>query len=116
MWSRISDLAQCYEETNQLDPALREYQEAARLSSSQAALHQKVGEIAFRLNQWPVAERALIAALRLRPEDYQVRFLLSRVYEQEGKLLDAERECAYAARVIPAAQPMLESLRSRLRR
>lgn len=109
-------LAQCYEETNQVDAALREYQEAARLSPSQAIMHQKVGQMAFRLNQWPVAERALVTALRQRPEDYQARFLLSQVYEQEGKLLDAERECSYAARVIPAAQPMLESLRRRLGR
>jgi serine/threonine protein kinase len=109
-------LAQCYEETNQVDAALREYQEAARLSPAQAIMHQKVGQMAFRLNQWPVAERALVTALRQRPEDYQTRFLLSQVYEQEGKLLDAERECAYAARVIPAAQSMLENLRRRLGR
>lgn len=109
-------LAQSYEETNQFEAALREYQEAARLSPSQTIMHQKVGQMAFRLNQWPVAERALVTALRQRPEDYQSRFLLSQVYEHEGKLLDAERECSYAARVIPAAQPMLESLRRRLGR
>ncbi len=109
-------LAQCYEETNQLDAALREYQEAARLSPAQAYLHMKVGQVALRLNQLPVAERELIASLRIRPEEYQTRYLLSQVYEKEGKLIDAERECSYVVRVIPAAQPMLDSLRRRLGR
>jgi serine/threonine protein kinase len=109
-------LAQSYEETNQPEPALREYQEAARLAPTQAAMHLKVGQLAFRLHQLPVAERAFITVLRLHPEDYQTRFLLSQVYENEGKLIDAERECAYVVRVIPAAQPMLSRLRSRLGR
>jgi serine/threonine protein kinase len=109
-------LAQSYEETNQPEPALREYQEAARLAPSQAGLHLKVGQLALRLNQLPVAERAFITVLRLHPEDYQTRFLLSQVYENEGKLIDAERECSYVIRVIPAAQPMLARLRSRLGR
>jgi serine/threonine protein kinase len=109
-------LAQSYDETNQPEPALREYQEAARLAPSQTGLHLKVGQLAFRLNQFPVAERAFITVLRLHPEDYQTRFLLSQVYENEGKLIDAERECTYVIRVIPAAQPMLTRLRSRLGR
>lgn len=109
-------LAQCYEETNQLEAALRDYQEASRLSPSQAYLHMKVGQVAFRLNQLPVAEREFIRALQIRPEEYQTRYLLSQVYEAEGKLIDAERECSYVIRVIPAAQPMLERLRRRLGR
>src|SRR5438270_2377932 len=39
-------LAQCYEDTNQLEPALREYQEAARFAPKQPLLHQKVGQLA----------------------------------------------------------------------
>ncbi len=109
-------LAQCYEETNQLEPALREYLEAARLAPAQTGLHLKVGQLAFRLNQLPVAERELIMVLRQHPEDYQARFLLCQVYENEGKLLDAERECSYVIRVIPAAQPVLARIRSRLGR
>src|SRR6266699_781111 len=109
-------LAQCYEETNQLEPALREYQEAARLAPKQALLHQKVGQLAWRLNQLPVAERAFVTALTLNAADHQTRFLLCQVYENEGKLIDAERECAYVVPMIPAAQQVLLRIRSRLGR
>ena len=111
-------LAQCYEETGQLDPALREFQEAARLApkSVQASLHQRVGLLALRLNNLPVAERAFVGALTLNPADHATRFQLSQVYEQEGKLVDAERECSYIVAMIPAAQPVLQRIRFRLGR
>ncbi|TMD80709.1 MAG: tetratricopeptide repeat protein [Chloroflexi bacterium] len=109
-------LAQCYEDTNQLEPALREYQEAARFAPKQPLLHQKVGQLAWRLNQFPIAERAFVTVLTLNPADHQTRFLLSQVYENEGKLIDAERECAYVAPMIPAAQQVLLRIRSRLGR
>ncbi len=109
-------LAQCYEETNQFEPALREYQEAARIAPKQALLHQKVGQIAWRLNQLPIAERAYVTALTLNAADHQTRFLLSQVYENEGKLIDAERECSYVVQMIPAAQQVLLRIRSRLGR
>lgn len=109
-------LAQCYEETNQLEPALREYQEAVRLSPKQAGLHLKIGQLAWRLNQFPVAERAFVTVLTINPADHQTRFLLSQIYELEGKLVDAERECSYVVPMIPAAQPMLLRIRSRMGR
>src|SRR6266568_7569202 len=109
-------LGQCYEETNQLEPALREYQEAVRLAPNRHDFHVKVGQLAMRLNQLPVAERAFVTALTLNPADHPTRFLLSQVYENEGKFLDAERECGYVVPVIPAAQPVLLRIRSRLGR
>ena len=109
-------LAQCYEETNQLELALREYQETARLVPKQHDFHVKVGQLAMRLNQLPVAERAFVTALTLNPADHPTRFLLSQVYENEGKFLDAERECGYVVPVIPAAQPVLLRIRSGLGR
>lgn len=109
-------LAQCYEETNQFDAALREYQEAARLAPRQTGLQIKIGQLAMRLNQLPVAERAFVTILTINPADHQTRFLLSQVYEKEGKLADAERECAYVAPMIPAASPALQRIRSRMGR
>jgi len=109
-------LAQCFEETNQLDAALREYQEAARLAPKQVVLHQKVGQLAWRMNQFPIAERAFVTVLTLNPADHQTRFLLSQVYENEGRLNEAERECAYVIPMIPAAQQVLLRIRSRLGR
>ena len=109
-------LAQSYEETGQFEPALREYQEAARLAPKQPGLHLKIGQLAWRLNQLPVAERAFVTVLTINPADHQTRFLLSQVYENEGKIVDAERECSFVVSVIPAAQPMLVRLQSRLRR
>jgi len=109
-------LAQCYEDTNQLEPALREYQEAARFAPKQPLLHQKVGQLAWRLNQFSIAERAFVTVLTLNPADHQTRFLLSQVYENEGKLIDAERECAYVVPMIPAAQQVQLRIRSRLGR
>jgi serine/threonine protein kinase len=109
-------LGQCYEETNQLELALREYQEAVRLAPNRGELHARVGQVALRMNQLPVAERAFVAALMRNPADHQARFLLSQVYESQGKFSDAERECAYVVPMIPAAAQMLQRIRSRLGR
>ena len=109
-------LAQCYEETNQFESALREFQEVARLAPKQESAHVKVGQIAFRLNQLALAERAFVTALTMNPADHPARFLLSQVYENEGKLTDAERECSYVAPIIPSAVPVLQRIRSRLGR
>src|SRR5260370_12586541 len=91
-------LAKCYEETNQLEPALREYQEALRLvapGSRRPDLHYAIGQLAWRLNQLLVAERAFVQVLTINPADHTPRFLLSQVYEREGKLEDARRERTY---------------------
>ncbi len=111
-------LAQCYEETGQLEPALREFQEAVRQAprAVQVSLHQRVGQLALRLNNLPAAERAFVAILTINPADHQVRFQLCQIYEQEGKLIDAERECSYVVNMIPAAQSVLLRIRSRLGR
>ncbi len=111
-------LAQCYEETNQLEPALREFQEAVRLApkSVQVSLHQRIGQLALRVNNLPAAERAFVALLTINPGDSSTRFQLSQVYEQEGKLADAERECSYVVGMIPAAQPVLQRIKMRLGR
>ncbi|HET9922067.1 MAG TPA: serine/threonine-protein kinase [Ktedonobacteraceae bacterium] len=116
-------LGQCYEETNQLEPALREYQEAARLAGRQPGLFYKIGQIATRLNQLPVAERAYVQVLTLDAANHQARFLLSQVYENEGKLEDAWRECGYIIGPLSsnpvmkdAVQALYQRLKSRLGR
>jgi len=115
-------LAKCYEETNQLEPALREYQEALRLAppgSKRPDLHYAIGQLASRLNQLLLAERAYVEVLTINPADHSTRFLLSQVYEREGKLEAARRECAYVVGAVPsnqAAQAMLQRLRSQLGR
>ena len=112
-------LAKCYEEMNQLEPALREYQEAARLAPKRPEIQYAVGQLAWRLNQLPGAERAFVQVLTINPADHQTRFLLSQVYEREGRLEDALRECSYVIAAMPsnsAAQAMLQRLRVQLRR
>ena len=111
-------LGQCYEETNQLEPALREYQEAARLAARQPGLFYKVGQLAARLNQLPVAERAYVQVLMLNAADHQTRFLLSQVYENEGKLEDAWRECNFVIGPLsnnPALKDGVQALYQRLK-
>uniref|UniRef100_UPI002ACC21A0 serine/threonine-protein kinase n=2 Tax=Thermogemmatispora sp. TaxID=1968838 RepID=UPI002ACC21A0 len=116
-------LAQCYERLNQLGPALREFQEALRLAPKVpallAALHYEIGQLAWRLNQLPLAERSFVQVLIINPADHQTRFLLSQVYERENKLSDALRECRYVVGAMPtnqAAQAMLQRLQARLGR
>jgi len=112
-------LAQCYEETNQLDPALREYLEAARLAPKIAAVQYALGQLAKRMNQFATAERAFVEVLRINPADHATRFLLAQVYESENKLEDTLRECNYVVSAMPtnqAAQAMLQRLRVRLGR
>jgi cytochrome c-type biogenesis protein CcmH/NrfG/tRNA A-37 threonylcarbamoyl transferase component Bud32 len=113
-------LAKCYEETGQLDAALREYQEAVRLLPQvpplkRAEVYYALGQLAYRMRQLPVAERAFVQVLMANPGDHATRFLLSQVYEQEGKLADALRECNFVVQATPnnqAAQVMLQRLRN----
>lgn len=111
-------LAKCYESTGQLDAALNEYQEAVRLlppNFKRVDPHFDLGQLALRLNQLPMAERAFVQVLTLNAAFHDARFLLSQVYEREGKLADALRECSYVVQAVPgnqAAQAMLQRLRS----
>ncbi|HLH63619.1 MAG TPA: serine/threonine-protein kinase [Ktedonobacteraceae bacterium] len=112
-------LAKCFEETVQLEPALREYQEAARLDPKQPGIHYTIGQLAWRLNQLPLAERAFVQVLTINPADHQTRFLLSQVYERENKLEEAFEQCKFVVDAMPAntaAQAMLQRLRIQLRR
>jgi serine/threonine protein kinase len=115
-------LAKCYDETGQLEPALREYQETLRLAppgSKRPELHFAIGQLASRLNQLMLAERAYVEVLKINPADHSTRFLLSVIYEREGKLDAARRECGYVVAATPgnqAAQAMLQRLHSQLRR
>ena len=115
-------LAKCYEETGQFEPAIREYQEALRLAppgSKRPDLHYAIGQLASRLNQLMLAERAYVEVLKINPVDHATRFLLSTIYEREGKLEAARRECGYVVAATPsnqAAQAMLQRLQSQLGR
>jgi serine/threonine protein kinase len=112
-------LAFCYEKTNQLEPALHEYQETVRLAPKNASAQSALGQLAMRMQRFPVAEQALVQSLFINPGDHQTRFLLSQVYEQENKLEEAFRECGYVVGPLsnnPAVQQMYQRLRSRLGR
>jgi tetratricopeptide (TPR) repeat protein len=117
-------LGQCYDKTGQLEPALREYQEALNLIPKlpvQPALHfaLTLGQLAMRMNQLPIAEHAYVQALIMNRADHQTRFQLSQVYERENKLEDAFRECSYVIGPLgsnPAVQQMYQRLRTRLGR
>lgn len=110
-------LAKCYESTNQFDTALNEYQEAVRLlppNFKRIEPHFDLGQMALRMNQLPMAERAFVQVLTLNPAFHDARFMLSQVYEREGKLADALRECSYVVQAAPgnqAAQALLQRLR-----
>ena len=112
-------LGRCYEETNQLEVALREYQEAIYKlppDLKRPDLHSALGQLAFRNNQLSMAERAFVQVLTLNPEDHSTRFLLSQVYEREGKFHDALRECSYVFHAMPDnknAQIMMHHLQNR---
>jgi serine/threonine protein kinase len=112
-------LAKCFEDTNQLEPALREFQDAVRFDPKQPGLHYTIGQLALRLNQLAVAERAFVQVLTINPADHQTRFLLSQVYERENRLDDALRECNFVVTAMPtnqAAQAMQQRLRIQLKR
>lgn len=109
-------LAQCFEQTNQLEPALAEYREAARLLPRQLAIQMNIGQLCLRLNRLSDAERAFVEALRIDAGSAAARHMLSQVYEREGRLTEALRECEAAVRLNPAdtqAQATLQRLRGR---
>lgn len=108
-------LGQCFEQTNQLDPALAEYREAARLLPRNLPVQMNIGQLCLRLNRLPDAERAFVEALRIDAGSSAARHLLSQVYEREGRLADALRECEAAVRLGDgAAQATLARLRARV--
>ncbi|WP_126596496.1 protein kinase domain-containing protein [Dictyobacter aurantiacus] len=118
-------LGQCFEKNNQVEPAIREYQEALRLAPTQPALlrlrlYFALGQLAMRANQWAVAENAFVQVLILDAAEPRARFLLSQVYEREGKLEDAFRECGYVINgplgSTPAVQQLYFNLKNRLGR
>ncbi len=110
-------LGRCFEETNQLEPALTEYREAARLLPRNLDVQMNIGQLCLRMNRLPDAERAFVEALRINAGSAAARHLLSQVYERQGRLTDAMRECEAAVRLNPAdtaAQATLQRLRARL--
>lgn len=117
-------LALCFEKTGQLEAALREYQEALRLATipSQVPLvllrlHFAIGQVAKRLgpSQFPVAENAFVQVLILNPSDHRTRYLLAQVYEQEGKLDEAFRECGYVLGPLDSRDPTVAQMYNRIR-
>ncbi len=112
-------LAQSYERTNQLDLALREYQEAVRMAPKQpniiGPLHFALGQLALRLNQAQIAEQAFVQVLMINAADYQARFLLSQAYEKQNKLEDAFRECSYVIGPLGQSNPAVLQMYQRLR-
>ena len=110
-------LGQCYEKMNQFEPALHEYQEAARLEPKNFVIQVSLGQLAMRMgqNQLPVAEEAFVQALILRPSEHHIRFLLSQVYERENKLDDAFRECGYVVGPLGAINPEVPVTYQRIR-
>src|SRR6266487_1430028 len=115
-------LGHSYEKTNQLAPALYEYQEAARMAPErppQPGVHFALGQLAMRMNQLTIAEHAFVQVLYINPADHQTRFLLSQVYERENKLEEAFRQCSYVIQPLganPAVQQMMQRLRTSLGR
>lgn len=112
-------LAKSYEETGQHPAALSEYQKAAGLDPKRPDIHYSIGQLALRLNQLPAAEYAFIQVLTINPADHASRFVLAQVYERQGKLEYAWRECNFVVNATPAnmqAQEMLRRLRGILGR
>jgi len=60
-----------------------------------------LGQLAKRMNQFAIAERAFIQVATANQADNQIHFLLGQVYESENKLDDALREYLEAARLAP---------------
>ncbi len=117
-------LALCFEKTSQLDAALREYQEALHLAARPSQvplvllrLNFAIGQVARRLgsSQFPVAENAFVQVLILNPSDHRTRYLLAQVYEQEGKMDEAFRECGYVLGALGNSDLTVGQMYNRLR-
>lgn len=108
-------LGQCYERTNQLDIALRAYQEAATQTPKHIPNHLALGYLALRINRLPIAEQAFVQVLVLNPADYQTRFVLSQVYERENRLEEAFQQCGHVVGPLSATNPAVLQMYQRLR-
>jgi cytochrome c-type biogenesis protein CcmH/NrfG len=80
-------------------------------------LHFAIGQVARRLgsSQFPVAENAFVQVLILNPSDHRTRYLLAQVYEQEGKVDEAFRECGYVLGPLGNSDPTVSQMYNRLR-
>lgn len=68
------------------DAAIREYQKAIALAPNSARGHAKLGMAYAQLNQAEPAAEQLLQAVRLEPDRLDYYQMLSRLYEQMGRL------------------------------
>jgi tetratricopeptide (TPR) repeat protein len=73
----------------QLEAALAEYEEAARLDPRAPAIRSSIGFLLMRLGRFGEAIEPLAEALRLDPAHRESRFHLSNAYTQTGRYDDA---------------------------
>ena len=78
-----------YEKQGKLDEAVREFQEAIRLDSSNASAHINLGNIYGIQGKINEAEKEFKEALIIDPENADANYNLALVYKKQDRYIDA---------------------------
>ncbi len=100
-YESIRLLGYAHESLQQYDMARTYYFEAIRAAPFYIPAHMSFGELSLRMDNLKDAEMAFIEALRINPSLPLARYLLTLVYERQGRLNDALREAEYSVQVDP---------------
>lgn len=87
-------------ELNDSEVAIQHYECALALSPGLARAHAQLGAQLMRAGRLAEAEEQLRAALKIEPEEYRHRIVLSQILEAEARPKDAAAEVERAAKLV----------------
>lgn len=100
------NLGRIYESQGKFDLALEQYREALRKDKEHLPSLLLLGDLLYRINDYPKAESAYTKALKLDPKNGDVMNDLAWVYIRTGKDLDKAKELISEALTLnPAHRP-----------
>jgi tetratricopeptide (TPR) repeat protein len=93
-----------YQWRGEADEALTAARRAVSIEPKAANRHARVGELLMHRGEFEAAEQTLSAAVGLRDDSGETRFLLSNVLERLGRMQDALASARRAAEIAPSDQ------------
>jgi tetratricopeptide (TPR) repeat protein len=98
---RHVDRGQAYLQQDDLEAALLEFQEAAKLDPQLAVAHSQMGVIYRRMGEYEQAIEAFVSAIRLDPFDFEGTLNLAQLYHFTQRIKDAIQAYLHAIRLQP---------------
>jgi hypothetical protein len=90
-----------YLQRDRLEDARREFVRLVELAPGEAMGYANLGLVHLKGGDLAEAERAVRGALEIEPEDHEIRLILARIYEADGRADEAREEMEALARRDP---------------